>query len=105
MTSWLTFVIGIIVGLLIGWVIDLIYRRRADSNRDAEPVESDSATPAWAEPLAELQPREAVGVASAVEAEPPPEVEVESPAELQHLVDEEADESESPGSQVPPAVK
>jgi hypothetical protein len=47
MAPWLTFVAGIIVGLVIGWVIDMLYRRapRPDIPGPAE------AAPGWTQPL------------------------------------------------------
>ena len=53
MSSWLTFVVGIIFGLLIGWVIDLLYRRR-QASRELEFAEPDTPPPAWVAPLPDV---------------------------------------------------
>lgn len=49
MSPWLTLVIGVILGLLIGWLIDLFYRRR-DSATRGEAVETRTAPPDWVAP-------------------------------------------------------
>ncbi|MGE5602296.1 MAG: helix-hairpin-helix domain-containing protein [Nitrososphaerales archaeon] len=67
MSSWLTFVIGVILGLLVGWLIDLLYRRRAQTPSGLESVESQAALPAWAAREAEVA-AEAVAPAPVAEA-------------------------------------
>lgn len=79
MSSWLTFVIGIILGLLIGWLIDLLHRRRADRDSSPEPVRSEAialpetAPEAIAAPGAETPVEEETGPA-------PENIEAEEPA-------------------------
>ncbi|MCU0509688.1 MAG: hypothetical protein MUC34_15110 [Anaerolineae bacterium] len=60
MTPWLTFVIGIIAGLVIGWLIDMLYRRVARG----EAVEAVDRAPEPAQPLPAAAP-ELPGVAAA----------------------------------------
>jgi hypothetical protein len=61
MAPWLTFVIGIIVGLVIGWLIDMLYRRAPRP----EAVEAVDRTPDWAQPLPSAAPApELPGVAA-----------------------------------------
>jgi hypothetical protein len=61
MTSWLTFVVGVIVGLIIGWLMDMFYRRAPRP----EPVEHLVGTPEWAQPLPATPAPELTGTAVA----------------------------------------
>lgn len=62
MAPWLTFVVGIILGLVIGWLIDMLYRR---APRPMEEGQADR-TPEWAQPLpAATAAPELPGVAAA----------------------------------------
>ena len=38
MTNWLSFVIGVILGVLLGWLIDLLWRRRSEAAKPAGDV-------------------------------------------------------------------
>lgn len=51
MSPWLTFVVGVIVGLLVGWMLDLFYRRRTEAQ--PEVTSSAARQPEWAVPLPE----------------------------------------------------
>lgn len=62
MAPWLTFVVGIIVGLVIGWLLDMLYRRAPRGAEEAQP----DRTPEWAQPLpAAVASPELPGVAAA----------------------------------------
>jgi hypothetical protein len=62
MSPWLTFVVGIIVGLLAGWLIDMLYRRAPRPPSEEQP----DRTPDWAQPLPVATPApELPGVALA----------------------------------------
>lgn len=95
MSPWLTFAVGIIIGLLVGWVIDVVYRRRTDPARDVEPVEAGLAPPAWTTPLP----------GAPTEREAPAASEMESPVEPERPVDAEAaEELEEPARGSPSAI-
>jgi hypothetical protein len=62
MAPWLTFVVGIILGLVIGWLIDMLYRRASGPTAKELP----DRTPDWARPLpAETPAPQLPGVATA----------------------------------------
>lgn len=62
MAPWLTFVIGVIAGLVIGWLLDMIYRRAPRPEATEQPV----SAPNWTQPLAAPTPApELAGVAAA----------------------------------------
>ncbi len=90
MSPWLTFVIGVILGLLIGWIIDWWYRRR-ETAASLKPVETRAAPPSWTPPQVETPTTPPV--APAVEASGEP---------LEALPDVEARTFEPPSEPVPP---
>jgi predicted flap endonuclease-1-like 5' DNA nuclease len=90
MSSWLTFVIGIILGLLVGWLIDLFYRRRAPTTPGLEPVEPEATPPAWVAPPAE----------AAAEAAIPPAAE-EAPVESAGAEPDDTGMTEPPSAPEP----
>ncbi len=58
MTTWLSLVIGVILGLLLGWLIDLLWRRRSETTNLADDVVAPSRTVEWTVP----QPAAGCGV-------------------------------------------
>lgn len=115
MAPWLTFVVGIILGLVIGWLIDMLYRRAPRSEAEELP----DRTPDWAKPLpAEMTapelPGEAVASTVAVAAvadddglDVPPDSETAAATEevnwreISTRVDEVAEEETPPPGNAP----
>jgi predicted flap endonuclease-1-like 5' DNA nuclease len=117
MSSWLTFVVGIILGLLFGWLIDLWYRRRKEA-AVPETIEAAAIAPELAVPPAGETAAVAAAVAGAEEErgpapeaemveeapEPPVEAEASQPPDwpaMSERVAEVAEEVEAPAALAP----
>lgn len=92
MSTWLSLVIGVIIGLLFGWLIDLFWRRRSEPDRPADVAVEPSRAVEWTLP----QPAPVAEPPGLFEAEPAVEpaalaaAEVEAPPEVEALPDVEA---------------
>ncbi len=111
MSSWLTFVVGVILGLLFGWLIDLLYRRRKEAAlpeiiepaaiAPEPPVEPEASQPpdwpAMSERVAEVAEEVEVpaGLAPQVAAELPVKEEGLPPAAVAALAAHEVEERAS----------
>lgn len=108
MSTWLSLVVGVIIGLLFGWLIDLFWRRRSQEASPVDDVVEPSRTVEWtlpqpaavAEPPRVFEAPAVVEPVALVEAEvaAPPHVEAPLHVEMPPL-DEVATqvEAEAPG--------
>lgn len=98
MSTWLSLVIGIILGLIVGWLIDMLWRRRPEAPEAAEDVAAPGRAAEWTIPppaapaLETPEAPQAAELAVLPEASPavelavPPEAHAEEQAPVEELL-------------------
>lgn len=61
MSTWLSFVVGVILGLLFGWLIELFWRRRPAVSEPADAVAAKGRAVEWTVPQRTTVPAELAG--------------------------------------------